>query len=235
MKLAERIFRRKDYYITSPFGYRTDPITGKKGTFHDGVDYGTNLQKWNQYALEDGKVLSCGLDANYANAKYVWVEYPRLGIKLLHYHLDSIKVSKGQAVNENTVLGTTGKTGLATGIHLHLGMKYLKDNVYVDAEKYDYQPPTPSPIPTYVVGKVYTLNAILKVRYSAGTSYKQKTYSQLTTNAKMNAYASGNNSGCLKVGTKISCLEVRTINKEIWLRIPSGWVCAYQNGNTFIK
>lgn len=141
MKLPERIFKRNDYYITSPFGTRINPITGENGEYHNGVDYGTNLQKWKQYALENGKVISCGKDsAKYGYANFVWVQYDRLGIKLLHYHLDTINVVKGQIVNENTVLGTTGESGNATGIHLHLGMKYLKDNVYVDAEQYDYKP-----------------------------------------------------------------------------------------------
>ena len=142
MKLAKRIFRDGEYYITSKFGKR-DVINTSAGTtssFHSGVDYGTNNQKWNQYALEDGKVISCGTDtAANGYAKCVWVEYPRLGIKLLHYHLDEIKVKKGQKVTFKTVLGTTGKSGKATGIHLHLGMKYLNNNEYVDPEKYDYK------------------------------------------------------------------------------------------------
>lgn len=140
MKLPERIFKRKDYQITSPFGTRVNPITGAKGEFHDGVDYGTHGEKWPQYGIEKGRVLSCGVDTNYGNAKFVWVEYPRLGFKLLHYHLNEIKVVKGQEVDENTIIGTTGKTGYATGIHLHLGMKFLNNNTYVDAEAYDYKP-----------------------------------------------------------------------------------------------
>ena len=49
MKLAERIFRRNDYYITSKFGKR-NVITTSAGTtnaFHGGVDYGTKNEKWN--------------------------------------------------------------------------------------------------------------------------------------------------------------------------------------------
>lgn len=137
MKLAERIFRRNDYYITSPFSYRKDPIDGTI-SFHSGCDYGTHGEKWTQYALEDGEVISCGLDAPYGNAKYVWVKYPRLNIKLLHYHLDSISVVKGQKVNKDTIIGYTGMTGRATGIHLHLGMKYLNSDNYINPEDYNY-------------------------------------------------------------------------------------------------
>lgn len=138
MKLAERIFKRNDYQLTSPFGYRTNPLTGAPNEFHDGVDYGTKRENWNQYAIEEGTVTACGTDSSGAN--YVWVEYPRIGVKLLHYHLAEIKVLKGQSVNENTIIGTTGMTGNATGIHLHLGMKFTDSNTYVNAEEYDYRP-----------------------------------------------------------------------------------------------
>lgn len=141
MKLAERIFRDGEYYITSKFGKREVISTsaGYTNSFHNGVDYGTNSKKIPQYALEDGEIISCGTDtAANGYAKFVWVKYPRLNIKLLHYHLDEVKVKKGQKVNKNTILGTTGKSGKATGIHLHLGMKYLDRDVYVDPEKYDY-------------------------------------------------------------------------------------------------
>lgn len=140
MKLATRIFRRDDWYITSKFGYRQPLSTsvGVTSSFHSGVDYGTNVQKWNQYALEKGIVLFAGNST--VSGNYVWVKYPRLGIKLLHCHMDELKVKKGQEVDENTVLGTTGKTGRVTGIHLHLGMQYLDKATYVDPELYDYVP-----------------------------------------------------------------------------------------------
>lgn len=58
----------------------------------------------------------------------------------MHYHLDSINVKKGQKVDENTIIGYTGDTGEVTGIHLHLGMKYIGQNKFEDAEKFDYKP-----------------------------------------------------------------------------------------------
>ena len=137
MKLAERIFRRNDYSLTSPFGWRIHPVT-KQQSFHSGTDYGTKGQKWNQYALENGVVLSAGVDRAGANALFAWVSYPRLGIKCLHYHLDQVLVKTGQGINANTIIGTTGTTGRSTGIHLHLGVKSLKTNVYFDPESYDY-------------------------------------------------------------------------------------------------
>lgn len=146
MKLATRIFRRNDWYVTSPFGYRKDPISGVT-KFHNGCDYGTNIQKWPQYALEDGVVESAGKDSS--GGIFAWVKYPRLGFRLLHYHLDSVAVRTGQVVNKYTLIGYTGTTGYSTGIHLHLGKRAIGSTTYDDPHLYDYQeavtptPPTP--------------------------------------------------------------------------------------------
>lgn len=138
MKLASKIFRRNDWYVTSKYGYR-NPIKTSAGitqSFHNGTDYGTNVQKWAQYAIEAGKVLSCGKDTD--GALFVWVEYPRINKKLLHYHLDSLKVKAGQAVVEGTLLGYTGTTGKSTGIHLHLGVKDSVTGKFEDPHAYNY-------------------------------------------------------------------------------------------------
>lgn len=132
--VSNLIFHNAKHYITSPYGKR-DSITtsnGNTGTFHNGTDYGTNGKKIAQYAIEDGSILSCGKASD--GALYVWVQYPRLGVKMLHYHLDSIKVKSGQSVNKNTVLGYTGMTGKSTGVHLHLGVKRLSGGDYIDPE-----------------------------------------------------------------------------------------------------
>ena len=140
MKIVEKIFRDGKYYITSGWGNRTYWLNGKKVTdFHDGIDYGTNNKKLAQYAVEDGYIVNCGIDYNYGNAKFVWVAYPRIGKKFLHYHLDSIAVTKNQKVTKNTILGYTGTTGYSTGIHLHLGMKDINGGSYQNPESYDYK------------------------------------------------------------------------------------------------
>lgn len=143
MRIIEKIFPNGGYYITSGWGKRTYWLNGNQVTdFHDGIDYGTNNQKLPQYAVEDGYIVSCGIDSKYGNAKYVWVAYPRIGKKFLHYHLDSISVSKGQAVSKGTLLGYTGTTGYSTGIHLHLGMKDINGGSYQNPEDFDYKEPT---------------------------------------------------------------------------------------------
>lgn len=136
-KLSNDIFKNADHYITSPFGRRGSFSTsaGVTAPFHSGVDYGTNGKKLPQYAIDEGYIISCGADsAAYGGALYVWVAYPSRGIKLLHYHLDSIAVKSGQKVKKGTKLGCTGMSGRATGIHLHLGLKKLSGGDYIDPE-----------------------------------------------------------------------------------------------------
>lgn len=88
---------------------------------------------------------------------------------------------------------------------------------------------------TYKVGKIYKTQVILKVRTGAGTENAQKTYNQLTTNAKMNAYSSGENKGCLKAGTKVTIFEIKNVGSDIWGRIPSGWIALKYNNKIYVK
>lgn len=96
---------------------------GNTASYHQGVDYGTNGKNIPQYAIESGYVFSASTASD--GAKYVWVIYPRIKVAMLHYHLATIAVKSGQKVAKGTKLGTTGATGKATGIHLHLGHKDL--------------------------------------------------------------------------------------------------------------
>lgn len=134
--VSNLIFHNAKHYVTSKFGKRASLTTsnGNTSTFHSGTDYGTEGKKIAQYAIEDGEILAATKASD--GAKYVWVSYPRLGVKLLHYHLDSIKVKRGQKVDKNTILGYTGRTGKATGVHLHLGVKRLSGGDYIDPEKW---------------------------------------------------------------------------------------------------
>lgn len=138
-KLATEIFQREDYYITSRFGNRGNINTanGVATGFHNGCDYGTRGEKWAQFAIENGVVDSCGKYKD--GALYVKIRYPRLGIRVTHWHLNSIRVVKGQTVTHGTLIGYTGMSGKATGVHLHLMLEYVNRlGQYVDPESYDY-------------------------------------------------------------------------------------------------
>lgn len=152
-KLTNLIFNGAKHYLTSPFGYRKSFSTkaGSTSNYHSGADYGTNGQKIPQYAVENGTILSCGTDK--LGGKFVWVKYPRLNVKMLHYHLSSVNCKTGQSVSRGTLLGYTGMTGKATGIHLHLSIYDLSKGCYVNPERFNYTEPNTSSSSTNFLGE----------------------------------------------------------------------------------
>ena len=84
----------------------------------------------------------------------------------------------------------------------------------------------------YIVGKTYTTKVNLNVREGAGTKYKKKDFDDLTFNAQQHAYK---RTGVLKKGTKVTCLDIIVNDNEIWIKIPSGYVCANYKGKVYIK
>ncbi len=100
--------------ITSRFGYRTDPFTGRY-EFHDGVDikapWGTPVR-----ATAEGKVIFAGWRAGYGKTVIIRHAY---GFRTLYAHLSRIKVRAGRWVKSGQVIGYVGSTGKSTGPHVH--------------------------------------------------------------------------------------------------------------------
>ena len=88
--------------------------------------------------MEDGYIqLISHSNKEYGNS--VWIRYPRINISVFYAHLDRICVKKKQKVNNNTIIGYSGKTGNATGIHFHLGMTLIGSNTWLNPHEYDYK------------------------------------------------------------------------------------------------
>lgn len=86
--------------------------------------------------------------------------------------------------------------------------------------------------PTYTKGKTYAVQVDnLNVRTGAGTGYKVKSKKQLTADGQKHA----NSKGQLMKGTRVTCQAVNKNNGNIWIKIPSGWICAYYNGKKYVK
>lgn len=85
----------------------------------------------------------------------------------------------------------------------------------------------------YIVGRTYTIyvQTALNVRRGAGTNYSLVGYNNLTADAKKHATGSG----ALRNGTRVTCKEVRHIGNDVWMRIPSGWICAISGRNVYVK
>ena len=103
--------------ITSPFGYRTDPFTGKR-TMHNGIDLAAHNAI--VYSMLDGTVEKVGYDARSGN--FVTIRHG--DFRISYCHLSRIITTQGQSVLAGFPIGITGSTGRSTGEHLHITAKY---------------------------------------------------------------------------------------------------------------
>lgn len=103
-------------HITSPFGVRVHPITGRRA-LHNGIDYGSPRGS-PVYAVAEGTVIASGYD-EYSGNK-IAVRH-RDKSTSWYLHLDKRSVNVGTNVAPRQVIGRVGSTGRSTGPHLHFG------------------------------------------------------------------------------------------------------------------
>ena len=100
--------------VTSDFGWRRDPFTHRL-KFHQGVDmkaaYGQEVQ-----AAGAGTVVFSGEQGGYGTS--VVIEHQD-GTRTRYAHLSASLVAKGDQVDAGAAVGRAGKSGRATGTHLH--------------------------------------------------------------------------------------------------------------------
>lgn len=115
---VEPVLPVKDARITSRFGYRTNPVSGKYG-FHTGLDLaaseGTPVS-----AAFYGKVVETGSSDVWGN--YVLLEHSE-GLRTYYCHLHEIYVCENAVIRQGETIGTVGSTGWSTGPHLHFEVR----------------------------------------------------------------------------------------------------------------
>ena len=107
-------------YISSPYGYRTHPVTGQY-KLHTGTDFtaGGIYQK-PIYAVRDGTVIYAQFQNAYGN--FIMIDHGS-GVVTCYAHCDSISVVKGDKIVQGQVIGRVGSTGYSTGAHLHFEVR----------------------------------------------------------------------------------------------------------------
>lgn len=124
------------YKVTSPFGWRTHPITGKR-RLHAGADIVTGRKNTAVIAPEAGVVLEARKSTAPDGGYGYFVKYRGAsGVVHLMAHLaeGSLAVKKGDRIEEGKKLGIMGTTGASTGIHLHWEVR--KKNIPTDPIKW---------------------------------------------------------------------------------------------------
>jgi len=123
--------------ISSTFGMRKHPVLGTiRG--HKGIDYaaptGTPIM-----AAGDAQVKFVGTQRGYGNV--IILDHGK-GYSTLYGHMSRFgKVRAGQRINQGTVIGYVGMTGLATGPHLHY--EFRVNGVQRNPASVTMPPPTP--------------------------------------------------------------------------------------------
>lgn len=116
-------------YLTSRYGYRTDPFTGRTA-FHGGIDFagpeGTDV-----FAVAPGIVTFAGVKSGYGNV--VIVDHGD-GMSTLYAHARSIVVKAGDLVSKDQLIAYMGSTGRSSGPHLHY--EVMRNGTQVDPASY---------------------------------------------------------------------------------------------------
>ena len=117
------------YRITSYYGNRKDPFTGKTA-YHSGYDFacakGTKI-----YAADSGTVVIAKWNGGYGNC--VTINHGG-GIMTLYGHCSELLVTAGQKVSRGDVIAKVGSTGRSTGNHLHFEVR--KNGSVIDPSPY---------------------------------------------------------------------------------------------------
>lgn len=125
--------------LTSKQGNRTNPVTGKS-EYHNGIDLsgklGTRLDA--NYAgkvIASGAATKNGYHSSYGN---IVVVQDGSGNKHLYAHLEKAVAKIGEYIQAGTQVGTIGKSGTATGSHLHYNVQNSKGQ-HLDAATFAKQ------------------------------------------------------------------------------------------------
>ena len=116
-------------YISSGYGYRTDPFTGRR-SWHGGIDFpgkpGTEI-----VAVAAGVVTWSGKHGAYGNL--VEINHGE-GFVTRYAHNEQNKVQVGDLVEKGQLIAAMGSTGRSTGTHVHFEVH--KNGRTVDPSSY---------------------------------------------------------------------------------------------------
>ena len=105
-------------FISSGFGYRSDPFTGS-GAFHAGLDFrgpvGAPI-----YAAAKGTVTFAGIRQGYGNC--IEISHGN-GVVTRYAHMSAFRAHVGEQVDAGAVIGAIGNSGRSTGPHLHFEVR----------------------------------------------------------------------------------------------------------------
>jgi murein DD-endopeptidase MepM/ murein hydrolase activator NlpD len=103
--------------LTSPFGWRNDPISGVR-RYHAALDLAAPIGTPVKAAM-DGRVATVGFNGTFGN--FIIMSHSG-GFQSMYAHLSVTSVKQGSAITQGTKIGEVGNTGYSTGPHLHFAV-----------------------------------------------------------------------------------------------------------------
>lgn len=195
-----------DLTITSKYGKRKYKYLGKYiEDFHTGIDLVAKPSNANAHilAFEDGTVTKVSkTGTQYGTACYIRLKHAN-GWYTLYYHLKShsINLNVGDKVKRGAILGTIGKTGQATGVHLHFQIDKGSNASAIDPYDYVFKDKTliPKPETTTIIYVVKKGDNLSKIAKKYGTTW-QKIYND-------NKYTIGSNPNKIYPNQKLKIIK----------------------------
>ncbi len=117
------------FRASSPFGYRTHPITGEY-TLHNGPDYAAG-EGTTVHAAAAGTVTKAASTSISGN--HLKIDHGD-GYETSYLHLSAFQVGVGDQVQAGQPIGLVGSTGRVTGPHLHFILR--SNGTAIDPEPY---------------------------------------------------------------------------------------------------
>lgn len=120
--------------VTSDFGTRVHPVTGKRGDPHDAIDIG--IPTGTKLVPTEDRGTVTRTNWNSTNGNCVEVKYNRGGdeYRIMYLHMSRVDVKAGDPVNTDTLLGLSGRSGRVTGPHLDF--RVFKNGEAIDPKAY---------------------------------------------------------------------------------------------------
>lgn len=118
----------KKLSVTSPFGYRVNPVTGQYA-FHNGIDLAADADT--VYAVFAGRVT-----IGYDTVSGIWLKISGGELQCCYAHLSQIFFLPGDTVEAGDAVAVSGASGRVTGPHLHFSLQYRGQ--YIDPLKFLY-------------------------------------------------------------------------------------------------
>ena len=116
-------------WMSSPFGERVDPISGKKA-WHEGMDF-AGAKGSEVIAVANGVVVFAGYRDGYG--KMVEISHGK-DMRTRYGHHEEVLVHAGQSVKRGDVIALMGSSGRSTGPHVHF--EVLKEGRPVNPARY---------------------------------------------------------------------------------------------------